>query len=145
MADETSSVSTHISVRIDRPVNVVYEFTSNPEHLPEWASGLGSGMEHVDGKWLAHSPMGLVEVAFAPTNEFGVLDHVVTTDDGQRFYNPMRVISAGTPGTDDASEVVFSLRGIPNQTEEEAAADEATIRSDLNTLKQLLERSHPTD
>ena len=138
MADESSasSGSTHISIRIDRPADVVYDFTSNPVHLPEWASGLGSEMDNVDGRWLAHSPMGLVEVAFAPTNEFGVLDHVVTTEDGQSFYNPMRVIQDG-----EGSEVVFSLRGIPNQTAEEAGADAATIRADLRTLKELLERS----
>ena len=139
MEEFTGSTSTHISITINRPVDIVYEFTANPAHLPQWASGIGTEIDDVDGKWLAHSPMGLIEIAFAPTNEFGVLDHVVTTEDGQSFYNPMRVIAAGNDGDRGVSEVVFSLRGIRTQTPEEAEADAATIRGDLQTLKALLE------
>src|SRR3989337_840272 len=31
--------SQHISVSINRPANQVYEFVSNPENLPKWATG----------------------------------------------------------------------------------------------------------
>jgi hypothetical protein len=113
--------SRHISVHIDRPADVVYEYTANPTNLPHWASGLGGSIAQVDGCWVADSPMGQVVVTFAGRNPFGVLDHDVTLPSGETVYNPMRVIP---DGNDEAFE-----------------ADADTVTADLAALKQLLERS----
>jgi uncharacterized membrane protein len=45
--------SKQIGVLIDRPVNEVYEYASDPANLPEWAPGLGSAVAEVDGRDLA--------------------------------------------------------------------------------------------
>ena len=89
----------------------------------------------VDGRWVAESPMGTVEVAFAARNEFGVLDHRVTLPDGQAVDNPMRVI----PDGDAACDVVFTLRRREGMTDAEFAADSAAVEADLAALKRLLE------
>src|SRR5690242_10971434 len=86
------SDSRHISAHIERAAKEVYDYASNPSSLPEWASGLGSSIDMIDGRWIAESPMGRVVVAFTPRNEFGVLDHSVTLPSGETVYNPMRVI-----------------------------------------------------
>src|ERR1700761_4509016 len=101
MASETR----HLSVSIDRPVAEVYEYTSNPANVPQWAPGLGKAVEQIDGQWFADSPMGRITFAFAPRNEFGVLDHEVTLPSGDVVHNPMRVLADGV-----GSEVVFTLR-----------------------------------
>jgi hypothetical protein len=61
--------------------------------------------------------MGRVGFAFAPRNEFGVLDHEVTLPSGEVFYNPMRVVPDG-----EACEVVFTLRQQQGMTDESSSA-----------------------
>jgi hypothetical protein len=78
--------SRHISECVDCSAEVAYEFASDPSHLPAWAPGLGSAVERVGDEWFVETPMGRVTFAFAPRNDFGVLDHEVTLPSGEVFY-----------------------------------------------------------
>ncbi|WP_317620665.1 SRPBCC family protein [Actinoplanes sp. KI2] len=127
--------SRHLSAHIDRSVQDVYDYASDPSHLPAWAPGLGSSIELVDGQWVMESPMGRIVVAFAPRNEFGVLDHEVTLASGETFYNPMRVTADGT-----GCEVVFSLRRQAAMSDEDFERDADAVLSDLRRLKRKMER-----
>jgi hypothetical protein len=127
-------MSLHISEIVERTVEVVYAYASDPRRLPEWAAGLGGSIDQVNGEWVAESPMGRVIVEFAPHNDFGVLDHVVVLPSGDRVYNPMRVIAL-----QEQSEVVFTLRRQPGMTDREFEQDEQAVRADLRTLKRVLE------
>lgn len=126
--------SRHISIAVDRPAGEVYDYARNPANLPAWAAGLGGSIEHVDGQWVAESPMGRVVVAFAPANEFGVLDHRVTLPSGEIVDNPMRVIADRS-----GCEVVFTVRRQPGMTDGDFDGDCAAVRADLGTLKRVLE------
>ncbi|RFA10927.1 polyketide cyclase [Subtercola boreus] len=124
----------HLSIGIQRPAGEVYAFVREPSNLPQWASGLSAGIRQVDGRWVADSPMGEVEVRFAPPNDFGVVDHLVTLPGGETFDNPMRVLAVGS-----AAEVVFTLLRMPGVTDADFERDAATILSDLAVLKRVLE------
>lgn len=126
--------SKHLSERIDRPAREVYEFAVEPTNLPRWAPGLGTAVEQVDGRWFVQTPMGRLGLAFAPRNEFGVLDHDVSLPSGEVVYNPMRVIADG-----DGCEIVFTLRCREGVTDEEFAADAQAVAADLARLKRLME------
>ena len=126
--------SKHISISIHRPTDEVYTFAVDPTNLPKWAAGLSGSIELIDGEWIAASPMGRVKVKFAPRNDFGILDHEVTIESGQTFYNPMRVIR-----NQSGCEVVFTLYRQPSMSDEDFAKDQAMIQADLQTLKRLLE------
>jgi uncharacterized membrane protein len=126
--------SQHISVSINRPADQVYEFASNPENWPKWASGLSSSIKNANGEWIAESPMGEVRVKFADKNKFGVLDHDVTTPSGTRVYNPLRVFP-----NNDGSEVVFTLYRRPEMSDQMFAQDAQAVTRDLEKLKNLLE------
>jgi hypothetical protein len=129
------SESRHISQSIARSADDVYEYASDPTNLPEWASGLGSSVEHLDGRWFVESPGGRLTVAFAARNDFGILDHEVTLPSGETVYNPMRVIADG-----DGCEVVFTLRRQPGMTEADFSRDADMVVADLGALKRVLER-----
>ncbi|WP_299527632.1 SRPBCC family protein [uncultured Streptomyces sp.] len=133
--ESNAPATRHISTHIDRSVEEVYKYASDPARLPEWAAGLSGSIEKVDGKWIAQSPMGRVVVDFAPENAWGVLDHYVTLESGQTFYNPVRVIADG-----EGAEVVFTLRRQPEMTDAEFQRDTDAITADLAALKTLLER-----
>ena len=126
--------SRHLAVVIRRPASRVAAFAGDPANLPLWAAGLASGIREEQGRWFADSPMGAVEVVFAPANDLGVLDHDVLLPDGSRSHNPLRVLPYG-----DDAEVVFSLRreaGVPEAVFE---ADARAVREDLERLKAVLE------
>ncbi|MEV7612572.1 SRPBCC family protein [Streptomyces sp. NPDC089799] len=133
---ETDTPSTrHITAHIDRPAADVYAFASDPANLPQWAHGLGTTIEQVDGRWIADSALpGRVVVAFAPPNEFGVLDHEVTLPTGETVHNPMRVLPDAT-----GCEVVFTLRRRQGTSGEDFRRDAEAVRTDLATLKRLME------
>jgi hypothetical protein len=128
------SESRHVSELIDRPGADVYEYASNPANLPNWAPGLGSSVENVDGQWFVETESGRVGVAFAERNRYGVLDHDVTLPSGEVIYNPMRVVPNG-----DGCEVVFSVRRLPDMSDEDFARDAGLVQADLTRLKHVLE------
>lgn len=128
--------SRHISTHIDRLTDEVYEFASDPANLPQWAPGLCSSVEQVDGQWIAETGMGRIVLSFAPRNLFGVLDHDVTLPSGETVHNPMRVMP-----DDTGCEVVFSLRRQPGVSDDDFDRDADAVLADLTRLKQLLERT----
>lgn len=123
-----------IGLTIDIPAGEVYEFAANPANLPQWALGLGTSIAMENGLWVADSPMGRIVIEFAERNTLGVLDHTVTTPDGARFYNPVRVTECGS-----GSEIVFMLRRSAGVTDESFRADQATVLADLQRLKAIVE------
>ncbi|HKG48883.1 MAG TPA: SRPBCC family protein [Actinomycetales bacterium] len=129
-----TSRSRHIGEWIDRRAAGVYDYVSDPAHIPQWASGLGRAVEEVDGEWFLDSDMGRIRVDFAERNDLGVLDHDVTLPTGQTFNNPMRVLVHG-----DGCEVVFTLRRLPGVSDEEFERDASAVAADLARLKRVLE------
>jgi hypothetical protein len=137
-ATAAPGASRHVSVWIDVSPATAYEYVSDPMNLPTWAAGLASGEIHlVDGSWVVTSPMGEVRVEFAPANEFGVVDHLVWTPDGEKFYNPMRVVPDGS--SERRCEVIFTVRRREGMTDEEFDADSAAVAVDLQQLRRILQ------
>ncbi len=127
----------NLSIYIDCPPTEVYEFASDPRHLPLWAAGLAQSEVKRDGDdWVVEAPFGKARVKFAPKNQFGVLDHDVQLDSGVSVHNPMRVVPHGK-----GSEFLFTLIRRPGMPDEQFEQDKATVQKDLKTLKNLLESS----
>jgi Polyketide cyclase / dehydrase and lipid transport len=129
-----TSRSRHISERIARPADEVYDYAADPASLPQWAPGLGSSVEKIDGQWFVETPQGRVGFAFVQRNEYGVLDHYVTLPSGEVVYIPLRVIADGS-----GSEVVITLRRRPGMSDQDFKADADAMAADLSRLRQVLE------
>jgi hypothetical protein len=125
--------SESIRVRVARPAAQVHAWARDPRNLPAWAAGLAAGIEQRDGRWVADSPMGEVEVRFT-SGAPGVLDHDVVLPSGEVVTNPLRVLPDGA-----GCAVVFTLHRRPGMTDEEFAADAGAVRADLDRLRALLE------
>ncbi|MCZ7463879.1 SRPBCC family protein [Rhizobium rhizogenes] len=124
-----------IHLSVEKPWAQVYGFAADPQNMPRWAAGLGGGLKPDGNDWIADGgPLGEVRVNFAPANEFGVIDHVVTLPDGLKVYNALRVTPNGS-----GAEVSFTLLRLNGMTDEEFEQDASAITADLETLKSLLE------
>ncbi|KRA63390.1 SRPBCC family protein [Agrobacterium sp. LC34] len=124
-----------IHLSVEKPWAQVYGFAADPKNMPRWAAGLGGGLKPDGNDWIADGgPLGEVRVNFAPTNEFGVIDHVVTLPDGLKVYNALRVTPNGS-----GAEVSFTLLRLDGMTDEDFEEDAKAITADLETLKSLLE------
>ena len=123
-----------ISVSIQCKPGKVYNYASKPENLPKWAGAFCLSVKKSGRDWIIETPEGPMKIAFAPQNEFGVLDHYVTLSPGVVIYNPMRVIPNGY-----GSEITFTLFQQPSMSEKQFKRDMVMVRKDLNTLKKILE------
>lgn len=132
----STSTARVLHVSIERPWREVYRFVANPENMPQWASGLASGLTRDGEEWVTGGgPLGAARVRFAPENDYGVLDHQVTLPDGTVVDNALRVVPNG-----DGAEVMFTLLRQPNMTDDAMHADAAHVERDLATLQRLLSR-----
>jgi hypothetical protein len=82
---------------------------------------------------VAQTTLGEASFWFAPGNEYGVLDHDVEVA-SERFHNPMRIVPNGK-----GCEVLFTVLQLPGVTDDKFKADLEAVRSDLHSLKRVLE------
>ncbi|HWT08519.1 MAG TPA: polyketide cyclase [Roseomonas sp.] len=123
-----------LTIGIERDAAAVYAFASQPENLPRWAAGLGSGVMRAGGAWVVDTPLGRLRLRFAPPNTHGVLDHAVTLPDGSEVDVPMRVVPNAA-----GAEVLFTLFRQPAMSQDDFERDAGLVAADLQTLKGLLE------
>ena len=131
--------SISLTVSINRDPRTVYEFISNLENLPKWASKAFQSIKQAKGEWIAETPQGAAKVDLAQRNDFGVLDHYVSLPSlGIEVYVPMRVVKNGING----SEVIFTLFYASNISKEKFAQDVKMVEQDLKNLKNIMEEGN---
>ena len=104
-----ASESRHIAVHVERPVDEVYAYASDPSHLPDWAPGLCTSITPVDDHWVAESGMGSIIVRYAEPNPYGVIDHDVTLESGETSWRSR--IASRRPRPDDARMLPVAAYG----------------------------------
>jgi len=123
-----------VSVAINCDPATVYEFVSNPENLPKWAKMFCRSIKKSNGGWIVETPQGPVNVRFSKRNDFGVLDHYVSSAPGVEVFVPMRVVANGS-----GSEVIFTLFQPAGMSDEKFAEDIGWVKQDLHHLKSIME------
>ena len=124
----------HLSQTIACPWQQAYDYLCVPEHFCQWASGLASGLQQIDGQWIATTPQGQVRLQFSPENAYGVLDHWVHISPQAVVYVPLRLVANGA-----GCELILSLFRQPGMSEAHFEADTQWVIRDLLAAKQLLE------
>lgn len=132
-----------ISMYVDRPFAPVYDFLSNPANLTRWMPSLGPVLRHVSGnEWIAETPhwlSGPLMLRFTPKNRYGVLDVVSTSARLGIVSTPCRLVHNGL-----GCEIIYLLRQYDSVDDDAFASEQEWLRSDLLTLKTLLEATLAT-
>lgn len=123
-----------ITIAIAAPAERVYAFAAQETNLPRWVPSFFRAVTHENGEWVVDSPLGRAVFSFVEKNPFGVLDHRIRLPSGEEFFNPMRVIANGA-----GSELIFTLFQSAGMSDEDFARDAELVRSDLDTLRRLME------
>lgn len=123
-----------LSISINRALDEVYGFVSNPENLPKWAKALCRSVRESNGDWIVETPQGGMKIRFADLNDFGVLDHSVEVTPGVQVYVPMRVVRNGS-----GSEVIFTVFRQEGMSDDKFDEDVHLVEGDLLNLKRALE------
>jgi hypothetical protein len=126
-----------VSETVEAPAHEVYEFARQRQNLRRWASGLAAADIAQEGDhWVvADSPVGRIEIRMAPRNDFGVLDHDVTTPDGTTTHYAFRA----TP-VDEGCALTFVVLRAAGASDEAFEQDAAHVLKDLRALKGLVEK-----
>jgi len=125
-------------VEIHAPRDRVFEFVRNPRNLPRWAHAFRSADEH---SARLETPTGGVDVSLrvAAEPDAGTIDWKMEFPDGTVGVAHSRVVET-TRGTSIYSFVLHAPPVPLEQLEGALDAQRATLRSELDTLKSLLER-----
>ena len=123
-----------LSISINCDPKKAYDFVSNPENLPAWATTFCRSITRSNGEWIIATAQGPVKARFAGKNELGVLDHYLTPASGVEIFVPMRIVPNG-----QGCEMVFTLFQQPGMSDDNYAKDAGLVAQDLNTLKRVLE------
>lgn len=134
LSDNAMMKSRTMNTSINSNPQIVYDFVSNLENLPRWASSTFSSIKEVNGEWVGDTSQGQNKVMLAERNNFGILDHHVKLTTGVEVYVPMRVVKNG-----NGSEVMLTVFQTPEMTDERYAEDIKTVENDLNHLKTIIE------
>lgn len=126
------------SVEILAPRGKVFEFLRKPENLPHWAHAFVSAG---DGRARLETPAGAVDVALSVSAdaETGVVDWSLSFPDGTVGVAQSRVTET-TRGTSIYSFVLHAPPAALEQVEGALEAQRAQLRSELATLKSLMEQ-----
>ncbi len=124
-----------VSHGVNAAAHRVYRYACRRENLHLWASGLAlADIEQEGDHWVADSPMGRIQIRMAPENDFGVLDHEVTTPDGTTTHNAFRV----TP-VDGGCVLTFVVLRAAGASDAAFEQDAAHVLRDLQALGALME------
>lgn len=136
LTDDAMMKSKTMNTSIKRDPKTVYDFVSDFENLPRWASSTFPSIKKVNGEWVVDTPHGQDRVMLTERNNFGILDHNVRLTSGVEVYVPMRVVKNG-----DGSEVMLTVFQTAEMTNEAFVEDIKMVEKDLNRLKTIIEES----
>jgi hypothetical protein len=124
-------------IEIHAPRAKVFEFLRHPGNLPQWAHAFASA---ADDRAQLETPAGAVDVglAVAADADSGVVDWRLTFPDGTIGVAQSRITET-TRGTCIYSFVLHAPPVALEQIEGALEAQRATLRSELSTLKSLME------
>lgn len=123
-----------LSIFIDKNPKSVYEFVSNLENLPKWATTFVRAVNKVGNDWIADTPQGQARIRMAEKNALGIVDHYVSPSPDVEIFVPMRVLPNA-----NGSEILFTLFQTESMSDEQFRADTRMVEADLATLKFVLE------
>jgi hypothetical protein len=121
------------TISVAAPPERVVEYLSDPRHLPEWAPGFATAVDHErDDIWRVHTDSGPQRVAVRVAAAHGVVD--VVSADAPNLGLFTRVVPNLT-----GAELIFSLFFPPGTEPAAVDAQLAVVDQELRAVRERVE------
>jgi len=103
-----------VTAVLDAPKDVVFDYLSQLDNLPDWATDFAQELKYVDGKAKVVNGLGEFYFTIAADRETGVIDMYAGPTEDELALFPTRVVPLGE-GKSAYSFTMFKAPGMPDE------------------------------
>ena len=124
------------TLAISAPQDKVFDFLSNIENLPKWATLFCKELKHDNGRHKVVTPQGEILFAIKADRASGIIDMFGGPSEDQMAYWPARVVAR----PDGGSLFLFTAFQYPGMSDEAFAMQCAGLEHEFPNIKAQTER-----
>ena len=107
-------ISRTVTAVLEAPRDVVFEYLSQVDNLPEWATDFARELKYVDGKAKVVNGLGEFYFSIEADRDTGVIDMYAGPNEDELALFPTRVVALGE-GRSAYSFTMFRAPGMPDE------------------------------
>ena len=123
-----------VTAVLDAPRDVVFDYLSQLENLPEWATEFAQELKYVDGKAKVVNGLGEFYFLIDADRRSGVIDMYAGPTEGELALFPTRVVPLG----EDRSAYSFTMFKAPEMPDELFESQYRSLLRELEVLETRL-------
>ena len=120
-----------VTVVLDAPKDVVFDYLSRLENLPDWATEFASELKYVDGKAKVVNGLGEFFIAIDADRKSGVIDMYTGPTEQELALFPTRVVALGV----DRSAYSFTMFKAPGTPDELFESQHESLRREFDNIR----------
>jgi hypothetical protein len=127
-----------VTAVLDAPKDVVFDYLSQLENLPEWATEFAQELKYVDGKAKVVNGLGEFYFAIDADRTSGVIDMYAGPTEGELALFPTRVVPLG----EDRSAYSFTMFKAPGMPDELFESQYESLRREFDHIRGRFAADH---
>jgi hypothetical protein len=127
-----------VTAVLDAPKDVVFDYLSQLENLPEWATEFAQELKYVDGKAKVVNGLGEFYFAIDADRRSGVIDMYAGPTEGELALFPTRVVPLG----EDRSAYSFTMFKAPGMPDELFESQYESLRREFDNIRGRFAADH---
>jgi hypothetical protein len=124
-------ISRTVTAVLDAPKQVVFDYLSRIENLPEWASEFARELKYVDGQAKVVNGLGEFFFSIAADRDTGVIDMYAGPTEEQLALFPTRVVPLG----ESRSAYSFTMFKAPDMPDELFESQYESLRREFDNIR----------
>ena len=125
------------AITVDAPAERVFEYLSNVENLPRWATEFARELRSDDGRYVVVNGLGEFVFTLEADEATGVIDMYAGPSEDELALFPTRVVPL--PG--DRSAFTFTMFRGPEMPEDRFEAQHASLLRELENVREEFART----
>ena len=126
-----------VAITLDAPAEQVFEYLSNVENLPRWATEFARELRSRDGRWFVVNGLGEFQFVLEADEASGVIDMYAGPSEEELALFPTRVVPL--PG--GRSAFTFTMFRGPGMAEDLFEAQYASLQRELLNVREEFARA----
>ena len=127
-----------VTAALDAPKDVVFDYLSRIENLPEWATDFARELKYEDGKAKVVNGLGEFYFSIEGDRETGVIDMYAGPTENELALFPTRVVALG----ESKSAYSFTMFKAPGMPDELFESQYESLRREFDNIRGLFTPEH---